>query len=99
MAKVHGFLEMWQAGQNVRVTLKESYTQNKQMAAGEYISDTEVIVKASWPNFQDEDVAAINVAETSSLPPALSAMDLPGGQTQVLNVHQIQWIDRPPAEI
>jgi hypothetical protein len=32
------------------------------------------------------------------VPPALLAKDLPGGQTQVLNVRQIKWIDRHPAE-
>jgi len=34
MAKVHDFLEMWQASQNLRATQKESSTQNKQMTAG-----------------------------------------------------------------
>jgi len=28
------------------------------------------------------------------LPPALSAKDLPGGRTQILNVHQIRRINR-----
>jgi len=32
------------------------------------------------------------------VPPALSAKDLPGGRTQVLNVHRIKRIDRHPAE-
>jgi hypothetical protein len=32
------------------------------------------------------------------VPPALSAKDLPGGRTQVLNVRRIKRIDRHPAE-
>ena len=32
------------------------------------------------------------------MPPALSAKDLPRGQTQVLNVHQIKQIDGHPAK-
>jgi hypothetical protein len=48
MAKVHNFLEMRQCSQNLRATQKESCTQNTQMTAIEYISDTEEIVKAFW---------------------------------------------------
>jgi len=51
MAKVHDFLEMWQGSQNLRATQKESRARNKQMIAVGYISDTEAIVKASWPLF------------------------------------------------
>jgi len=32
------------------------------------------------------------------LPPALSAKDLPGGRTQIINVRQIQRINRHPVE-
>jgi hypothetical protein len=41
MVKVHNFLEIWQGSQNLRATQKDSCTQNKQMTAVGYISDTE----------------------------------------------------------
>jgi len=90
MAKVHDFLEMWQGSQNLRATQKESRVQNKQMPAVGYISDTEEIVKASWSNFQHDGAAAFKLSEKSPGPPALSAKDLPGGRTQVLNVRRIK---------
>jgi hypothetical protein len=86
MAKVHDFLEMWQGSQTLRATQKESRAQNKQITAVGYISDTEEIVKASWSNFPHDGAAAFKLSEKSPVPPALSAKDLPGGRTQVLNV-------------
>jgi len=56
------------------------------MTAVGYISDTEEIVKASWSNFQHDGAAAFKLSETSPVPPALSAKDLPGGQMRVLKV-------------
>ena len=47
MAKVHDFFEMWHGSQNLLATQKESCTQNKQITAIGYISDTEEIIKAS----------------------------------------------------
>jgi len=98
MAKVHDFLEMWQGSQTLRATQKESHAQNKHMTAVGYISDTEEIVKASWSLFHHDGAAAFILSEKSPVPPALSAKDLPGGRTQVLNVHQIKLIDHHPAE-
>jgi len=98
MAKVHDFLEMWQGSQTLRATQKESCAQNKQMTAVGYISDTEEIVKASWSNFHRDGAAAFKLSEKSPVPPALSARDLPGGRTQVLNVRRITRIDRHPAK-
>ena len=98
MAKVHDFLEMWQGSQNLRATQKESRAQNKQMTAVGYISDTEEIVKASWSLFQHDGAAAFKLSERSPLPPALSAKDLPGGRTQILNVRRIRKINRHPVE-
>jgi len=98
MAKVHDFLEMWQGSQNLRTTQKESRAQNKQMTAVGYISDTEEIVRASWSLFQHDGAAAFKLSERSPLPPALSAKDLPGGRTQILNVHRIRRINRHPVE-
>jgi len=98
MAKVHDFLEMWQGSQNLRATQKESRAQNKQMTAVGYISDTEEIVKASWSLFQHDGAAAFKLSERSPLPPALSAKDLPGGRTQILNVRRIRRINRHPVE-
>jgi len=98
MAKVHDFLEMWQGSQNLRVTQKESQAKNKQMTAIGYISDTEEIVKASWSLFQHDGAAAVKLSETSPLPPALSAKELPGGQTQILNVCHSRRINLHPVE-
>jgi len=98
MAKVHNFLEMWQGSQNVHATQKESHAQIKQMTALGYISDTQETIKASWSNFQHDGAAAFKLSETSPLPPALSAKDLPGGRTLVLNVRRIRRIDHHPSK-
>jgi len=98
MAKVHDILEMWQGRQNLRATQKESRAQNKQMTAVGYISDMEELVKASWSLCQHDGAAAFKLSERSPLPPALSAKDLPGGRTQILNVHRIRRINRHPVE-
>jgi len=89
MAKVHDFLEMWRGRQNLCATQKESRAQNKQMTAVGYISDTEEIVKASWSPFSHDGAAAFKLSERSPLPPPLSARDLPGRRTQILNVRRI----------
>ena len=89
MAKVHDVWEMWQGSQNLHAIQKESSTQNKQMTAVGYISDTEEINKALWSHFQHDGVAAWKLSEISPLPPAVSAKDLPRGQTEVFNVRQI----------
>jgi hypothetical protein len=93
MAKVHDFLEMWQGSQNLCATQKESCAQNKQMTAVGYISDTKEIIKASWSLFQHDGAAAFKLSERSPFPPPLSAKDLPGGRTQILNVHRIRRIN------
>jgi len=98
MAKVHDVLEMWQGSQNLRATQKESRAQNKQITAIGYISDMEEIVKASWSLFQHDGAAAFKLSERSPLPPPLSAKDLPGGRTQILNVRPIRRINRHPVE-
>jgi len=68
------------------------------MKAIGYISDTEESVKASWSLFEDDGVVAVKLSERSPLPPALSAKELAGGRTQVLNVHRIRRIDRHPVK-
>jgi len=68
------------------------------MTAVRYISYTEQIIKAPWSNFQHDGVAALKLSERSPFPPGLSAKDLPGGRTQVLNVLQIQPIHHHPGE-
>jgi len=40
----------------------------------------------------------MKLSERSPLPLALSAKDLPGGRTQLLNIHQLRRIDRHPGE-
>jgi len=99
MAKVLDVLEMWQGNQYLWATQKESWTQNTQMSAIGYISDTEEILKASWSNFQHDGAAAYKLSEKSPVPPALSTKDLPGGRTQVLNVCQIKRTDRHAYEV
>jgi hypothetical protein len=68
------------------------------MAVVGYIADTEQIVKASWSMFHQDGAAALKLSQKSPVPPALSAKDLPGGQTKVLNVRRIKRIDSHPAE-
>jgi len=98
MAKVHNFLEKWQGNQNLRATQKESGAQNKQITAVGYISDTEENVKASWSLFQHDGAGAFKLSERSPLPPGLSAKDLPGGRTPILNVCQSRRTNRHPVE-
>jgi len=98
MAKVHKIFEMWLGSQNVRATRKESRSQNTQMTAVGYISDTEEIVQASWSPFQHDGVAAFKMSEWTPLPPALSAKDHPWGRTAILYVFWIQRINRHPGE-
>ena len=86
MATVHDFLQMWQGSQTLRATQKESRAQHKQITAIGYISDTEELVKASWSLFQHDGAAAFKLSERPPLPPTLSAKDLPGGRTQIINV-------------
>jgi hypothetical protein len=76
----------------------ESRTQDIQMTAIRYISDTEEIVNASWSLFQHHGAAAFKLSERSPLPPALSSNDLPGGRTQLLNFHRIQRINSHPVD-
>jgi len=98
MAKVHNCLEMWQGSQNLRATQKESRAQNKQMTAVGYISDTEEIVKSSRSLFQHDGAAAFKLSERSPLPTALSAKDLPGGRTQIVNVRCIRRTNGHPVD-
>jgi len=58
----------------------------------------EEIVKASWSLFQHDGAAAFKLSERSPLPPALSAKDLPGGPTQILNVCRIRRINCHPVK-
>jgi len=62
------------------------------------ISDTEKIVKDSWLPSQHDGAAAFKSSEWSPLPSALSAQDLHGGQTQILNVCRILRINLHPVE-
>ena len=60
--------------------------------------DTEEIVNAFWSLFQHDGAAAFKLSERSPLPPLLSAKDLPGGRSQILNVRQIRRINCRPVE-
>jgi len=76
----------------------KSRAQNMLMTAVEYISEMEEIVKTSWSLFQHNGAAAFKLSERLPLPPALSAKDLPGGQTQIWNIRIIRRINRHPVE-
>ena len=89
---------MWQGGQHLHATQTESRAQNKQMTAIGYILDMQEIVKALWLLFQHDGVAAFKLSETSPLPPSVSAESLPGGHTQILNVHRMRKINRHRVE-
>jgi hypothetical protein len=60
------------------------------MTSIEYISDTEEIGKPSWSLVHHDGAAAFTLSEKSPVAPVLSAKGLPGGQTQILNVHRIK---------
>jgi len=90
-------LERWHGSKTVHATEMESRAQNKQMTAVGYIADTEDILKSSWSNFQLDGAAACTSSERSPLAPALSAQDLNGGRTKVLNLHKQDRIDCHPA--
>jgi len=99
MAKVHNFLKMWQGSQNLCAAPKNSHTQNNQMTAVGYISDTEKIVKAYWSLFRHAAAAAFKLSKRFHLPPALSVKDLLRGRTQILNVCRIWRFICHPVEI
>jgi len=68
------------------------------MTAEPFSSHMEEIVKASWSLFQHDGMAACKLSERSSLPPALSAKDLAGGRTQILNVRRIRRLYSHPVK-
>ena len=98
MANIHDFVEMWQGSQNLCATQMESHAQNREMTATGYISDTKQIIKASWSLFQHIGVAVFKLSEQSSLPPTLTANNLSGGRTQILNVGRIRRIHCHPIQ-
>jgi hypothetical protein len=63
-----------------------------------YILDREEILTASWSLVQHDGATALQLSERSPLPPTLSAKDLPGERTQIINVHQIRRINRHPVK-
>jgi len=90
---------MLQGSQNLHAAHTESRAQNEQPKPIVYILDTEEIIKASWSLFQHDDgAAAFNWLERSPMPPALSAKDLPGEQTQILNIHRIRRLNYHPVQ-
>jgi len=89
MAKVHNILEMWQGSQNLRATEREFRADTKQMTAVGYILDAEEIINAFWSLFQHDGAAAFKLSERSPFPPPLSAKDVPGGRTQILDIRLI----------
>jgi len=98
MAKVHGFLEMWQGNQNLSPTQKEHHAENMQMTTVGFIPDTDKTFKGYWSNFQQDSAAAFKLSERLHVLPALSAKNFPGGKTQICNVRRIKTINCHPAE-
>lgn len=98
MAMVGDFLESSQGSQNLLAIQEESRAQNLPIKVIGYISDTKEIIGACCSLFQYDGAATFTLSERSPLPPALSAQDLPGGQTKVLNVHRIRTIDPHPVK-
>jgi len=96
MAKVHNILEMWQGSQHLRAMQRESHAHNKQRTAIGFILDTEEIVNASWTNYQHNGAAAFQLSGKSLQPPALSAKDLLGVQSEIFNLRRIKKIDQHP---
>jgi hypothetical protein len=54
-----------------------------------YISDTKAIIQASCLLFQCDCGGSLKSSERPPLPPALSAKNHPGGQTEILNIPQL----------
>jgi len=98
MATVHDILVMWQGSRSLCATQEEYLAQNKQMTAVGCILNTEQIVNASWSLFRDDGGAVFKLSERSPLPPPVYWKDLPGGRTQILNVHRIRRINHHPVE-
>jgi hypothetical protein len=98
MAIVHNFLEIWQGNQNLWATQLESRGQKRQMTAVGCISDTDVMVEASWSLFQPDGAADFKLSEKSPVPPAFNEKDLPRGWNQIPNIRWTKWIYRHPAE-
>jgi len=70
MGKVLDISEMWYGCQNLYAIQKESQAQYKPLAVMGYISDTEVIIKASQSSCQHGGAAGFELSEWSPLPPA-----------------------------
>jgi hypothetical protein len=71
----------------------ESLVKNMQMTMVGYISDTDVIVIASYTKSVNVGVAAFKSSVRIPLPSVFSAKVLAGGRTHVLNFSQIIRID------
>jgi len=98
MPKVHNFSEMWHGSQNILATQKESREQIKQMTAVGCMSDTEEMVNAFWSLFQHDGEAAFKLSQRFTFQPSLSAKDLPGGRTQLLNARRNWKINCHPVK-
>jgi hypothetical protein len=86
MATVDHILVMWHCSQNLHATQQDSRTQIMQLSAIGYISDIGDISKASCSNLEHHRAATFTLSKRSTLPPAVSATDLPGGRIPVLTV-------------
>ena len=58
-----------------------------------FVPESEKTSNVSWLSFEQDGAAAFKLSERSPQPPALSARDLLGGRTQILNVRRMKKID------
>lgn len=94
----HNYVESLQISENLCCTEKEYRTQFEQMSAVGYIAYPEEIIKVFCDKFQLAGVAGLKLKEIYHLLPSISANDLHGRQTVVLNVHCVLRIDPDPAK-
>jgi len=95
---VDDILKMWQCSHNLWSRQKKSDAKTRWTAAKEYTSDTEEIPKVSWSNLQPESAAVFISFKRLLVPPALSAKNLAGGRTQILNVYQMHRLNHHSSE-
>jgi len=67
--------------------MKESHTRNEQMTAVGDIHVAEKLVEVSWSIITHDGAPALKWWEKSRVTPGMSAQDLSGRRTEVLNCH------------
>ena len=94
MVKTHDFLEMWDGSQRLRATQKAVRSQNTQMTALGYISDTEECGERISTDLADDGEVAFRSYVECAPPKTLPLSSLINGKTKVLKLHRIRRVDR-----